>query len=94
VPDADGRYTYVISRVDPGVASWLDTCGMNEGLGLMRWQGFPGGATDNSGLFQDFRIIKMSEIDQLKGVARITPEERSKQLSARQDRYFSRFRAV
>lgn len=94
VPDADGRYTYVIAPVDPGVANWLDTCGMNEGLGLMRWQGFPGGAKDNSGLFHGFRIVKLSEIDDLEGIVRVTPEERSIQLAARQESYFSRFRAV
>jgi hypothetical protein len=93
-PDADGRYTYVISPVDPGVANWLDTCGLNQGLGLMRWQGFPGGASDNSGLFHGFRIVKLSEIDALEGVARVTPEERSKRLAARRDSYFSRFAAV
>lgn len=94
-PDADGRFTYVISPVDPGVANWLDTCGMNEGFGLMRWQGFPDGAgTDNSGLFHDFRIIRLSEADALKNVARVTPEQRSRQLAAREESYFSRFRAV
>lgn len=93
-PDADGRYTYIISPVDPGVANWLDTCGMDEGLGLMRWQGFPGGANDNSGLFQDFRIVKLSEVAKLQGIARVTPEQRSNQLAARQESYFSRFRAV
>lgn len=93
-PDADGRYTYVISPVDPGVANWLDTCGMDQGLGLMRWQGFPGGAKDNTGLFHDFRIVELSEIETLEGVARITPEERSRRLAARRDSFFSRFRVA
>ena len=93
-PDADGRYTYVISPVDPGVANWLDTCGMNEGLGLMRWQGLPEGTTGNSGMFHGFRIVKLSEVDDLKDVARVTPEQRSKQLAARQESYFGRFRAA
>lgn len=92
-PDADGRYTYVISPVDPGVANWLDSCGMDQGLGLMRWQGFPGGAKDNSGLFQGFRIVKLSEIESLEGVARVTPEQRSHQLAARRESYFHRFSA-
>ncbi len=94
VADADGRYTYVISPVDPGVANWLDTCGMNQGLGLMRWQGFPGGAVDNSSLFHGFRIVKLSEVAALEGVARVTPEERSHQLAARRKSFFSRFSAV
>lgn len=93
-PDADGRYTYVISSVDPGVANWLDSCGMDEGFGAMRWQGFPGGASDNSGLFHDFRIVKLSEVAELAGVARVTPEQRSQRLAERRDSYFSRFSAV
>jgi len=93
-PDADGRYTYVIAPVDPGVANWLDTCGMSEGMGLMRWQGFPGGATDNSNLFHDFRIVKLSEVDGLAGVARVSPEQRSKQLAARRESFFNRFAVV
>lgn len=93
-PDADGRYTYVISPVDPGVANWLDTCGMDQGLGLMRWQGFPGGAKDNDGLFHGFRIVQLSEVETLAGVARVTPQERSRRLAARRESYFSRFAAV
>ena len=93
-PDADGRYTYVISPVDPGVANWLDSCGMDEGFGIMRWQGFPGGASDNSGLFHDFRIVGLSEVAELTDVARVTPEQRSRQLAVRRDSYFSRFAAV
>lgn len=94
IPDADGRYTYVIAPVDPGVANWLDTCGMDQGLGLMRWQGIPGGAKDNAGLFHGLRIVKLSEVEHLEGVARVTPEQRSRQIAARRDSYFSRFRAA
>jgi hypothetical protein len=93
-PDADGRYTYVISPVDPGVANWIDSCGMNEGLGLMRWQGFPEGSDDDSGLFHGFRIAKLSEIAALESIARVTPEQRSRQLADRREAYFSRFAAV
>ncbi len=30
-PDSDGRYRFVVSVVDPGVANWLDTTGHNDG---------------------------------------------------------------
>jgi hypothetical protein len=76
------------------VANWLDTCGMDQGLGLMRWQGFPGGAKDNDGLFHGFRIVQLSEVETLAGVARVTPQERSRRLAARRESYFSRFAAV
>lgn len=93
-PDADGLYTYIISPVDPGVANWLDSCGMQEGLGLMRWQGFPEGAADDQGLFHEFKIIKLSDVAKLVGVAKVTPEQRARQIALRQDSYFSRFRVA
>jgi hypothetical protein len=30
-PDSDGRYRFVVSVRDPGVANWLDTTGHNDG---------------------------------------------------------------
>jgi hypothetical protein len=93
-PDADGGFTYIISPVDPGVANWLDTCGLAEGFGHMRWQNFPVPTTDNKGLLQDFRIIDLSEVAALPGVARVTPEQRSRILAARVDQYYSRYRAI
>lgn len=35
--DADGRFRAVISAVDPGVANWLDTTGLQRGTLLGRW---------------------------------------------------------
>jgi hypothetical protein len=94
VPDEDGRYTYVISPVDPGVANWLDTSGLSEGFGIMRWQNFPGGITDSAGLLHDFRIVKLSELAALKGVARISTVQRAERLADRRRAYFSRYAAV
>ncbi|WP_305094340.1 DUF1214 domain-containing protein [Prescottella sp. R16] len=37
-PNADGTYTFVISRDDPGVYNWLDTDGHSAGLVAVRWQ--------------------------------------------------------
>lgn len=94
VPDADGRFTYVVSPVDPGVANWLDTCELNSGFGLMRWQNFPASVSDNAGLLHDFRVVKLSEVANLTGVSRITPEQRARSLAARKHAYMSRFRTV
>lgn len=60
----------------------------------MRWQGFPGGAKENAGLFHGFRITPLSEVTELDGVARITPEERYRRLVTRRDSFFNRQRAV
>lgn len=44
VPDADGRYRWVIARRDPGVHNWLDCEGHASGDVLLRWQHVPEGA--------------------------------------------------
>ena len=93
MPNADGSYTYVISSVDPGVANWLDTCGMSEGFGIMRWQGFPDDV-EIAELFHDFSIVKLSEIENFPEPARITSAERSQQLEERVASFFSRYSAV
>jgi hypothetical protein len=38
----DGAYYYVISRVDPGYANWLDAGGLTRGTFLIRWDGVQG----------------------------------------------------
>jgi hypothetical protein len=45
-------------------------------------------------LFHGFRIAKLSEIAALESIARVTPEQRSRQLADRREAYFSRFAAV
>jgi hypothetical protein len=35
----DGRYTYIVSPEDPGMANWLDTAGSRDGYVLFRWLG-------------------------------------------------------
>ena len=37
----DESVSVVISRSDPGVHNWLDTCGLHEGYFFVRWQGLP-----------------------------------------------------
>ena len=43
VPNADGSYTYVISPVDPGVANWIDSDGLREGILTLRMAEFDEG---------------------------------------------------
>jgi hypothetical protein len=88
-PDADGAVTYVISPTDPGTANWLDTAGLHDGFGIIRWQGTPKGMT-NAGLLRSFRVAKLEEVAALPGVARVTPEERRAQLAKRAVDYAAR----
>ena len=81
-PDRDGNYTYVISPRDPGVANWLDTTGLHDGFGVIRWQATPPGATKD-GLLRSFRVIKLADAAKLPGVARTTLAKRQAQMAQR-----------
>ena len=88
-PDQDGRFTHVISPTDPGVANWLDTAGIDEGFGVIRWQGLPQGEP-KAPLLQDVRLVKLAEVAKLEGVRRLSPAERRAQLAARTPDYETR----
>jgi hypothetical protein len=41
--NADGTFSYVLSKHDPGVHNWLDPSDMREGILTLRWAEFPSG---------------------------------------------------
>ncbi len=90
-PDKDGNFTYVIAPGDPGVANWLDTTGLRDGFGVIRWQGTPVGATKD-GLLRSFRVIKLADAVNLPGVAKVTPRQRQAQLALRAQEWANRLR--
>jgi hypothetical protein len=89
VRNADGTLTYVISMSDPGVANWLDTVGLHQGLAIMRWQAVPEDMT-NQGLVRDFRVIKHADLAKIPELARVTPRERLATLAKRARGYANR----
>jgi hypothetical protein len=90
-PDQDGNFTYVIAPSDPGVANWLDTTGLRDGFGVIRWQGTPAGATKD-GLLRSFRVIKLADAIKLPGVALTTPARRQAQIARRAQEWVGRLR--
>lgn len=60
-PNADGTVTYVIALADPGVANWIDTCGLQEGWMLTRWQGVPASPPLDR-MIRDVRKVKVADI--------------------------------
>jgi hypothetical protein len=90
-PNADGSFTYVIAPQDPGVANWLDTAGLHEGFGIIRWQAVPKGMTKD-GLLREHRVVQLSEVAAMPGLARVSTDERRKALDARARSYASRAR--
>ncbi|OHV27924.1 MULTISPECIES: hypothetical protein [Pseudofrankia] len=90
MPNPDGTFTFVLAHEDPGVANWLDTTGLAEGLGLIRWQATPPGASiDPAALVRDFQVIPLTALDSL-DLPRVNPEQRAAQLAARAAEYHSR----
>jgi hypothetical protein len=61
-PATDGMISYVVAGVDPGIANWIDTAGLEEGWVLLRWQGVPDGA-DPARFIRDVRVIDLVAID-------------------------------
>src|SRR5262249_30222966 len=88
-PNADGSVTFVIAPSAPGIANWLDTTGLHDGCGIIRWQAVPAGATPN-GLVREFRVIKTADLAAMKDLPRVTPEQRRAQVAARTDAYNTR----
>ena len=95
VPDADGHFTFVVSRVDPGVHNWLDAKGLDTGGTTIRFQGLKDTSIDHSNAFE----AKVVKISQLKDVLPpetvwVTPEERAEQLAERRAAYERRKQAL
>jgi hypothetical protein len=60
-PNPDGTVTYAIALTDPGIANWIDTCGLHAGWMLTRWQGVPADAAIDR-LIHDVRLVKLDAI--------------------------------
>ena len=79
-PNADGTVTYVVAVADPGVANWIDTCGLHEGWMLTRWQGVPA----NAPLERMIREVRLVTLDAIpRAVLRIDLAGRRAQISER-----------
>lgn len=80
--NADGTITYVISLEDPGVWNWLDPVGHPQGLMFIRWQGLGDSPPPPVPVTE---YVEISDLDSYlpEGMVRVTPEERSTQISER-----------
>lgn len=80
VPNADGTVTYAIAPMDPGLANWIDTCGLREGWMLTRWQGCPANAPVDR-MIRDVRLTRQSDLPA--DLTRIDVAGRRAQIAAR-----------
>jgi hypothetical protein len=88
VPNADGTYSFVLSRKDPGVHNWIDPCGMSEGILTLRMAEFPGGRP-NDDLSAKSRVVPFSSLrDELPAETKwVSVSERAEQLAERAASY-------
>ena len=91
VPNADGTFTYVLTRHDPGVHNWIDPCGHREGILTLRMAEFPG-QRPNDHLSARSRVVPFAKLrEELPESTRwLTPAERARQRAERSAAYHRR----
>jgi hypothetical protein len=83
-PDSEGKYRFVISVEDPGVANWLDPAGASTSFVFLRWQSVPADY-DVTLVPPSVEIVDFEKLhDCLPDERCFTPAQRKKQLAARQ----------
>ncbi|WP_110803677.1 DUF1214 domain-containing protein [Mycolicibacterium setense] len=94
IKNADGTYTIVVSKNDPGVANWVSTGGLNQGTISMRFQGVDPDSTNNPTVTT--RVVNVSEVAGIVASdPNTTPEQlnydRAQQIAERQAGYDRRY---
>jgi hypothetical protein len=90
VANEDGTYTYVISPVDSGVANWIDSDGLREGILTLRMAEF-GETGPRADLGARGRVVKLDRLDtEVPNLPRVSPQERAAQLADRRKAYLRR----
>jgi len=90
VPNDDGTYTYVIAPADPGVANWIDSDGLREGILTLRMAEF-GATGPREDLGARGRVVKLDQLDaEVPTLRRVTPAERAAELADRRKAYLRR----
>jgi hypothetical protein len=90
VANDDGTYTYVISPVDPGVANWIDSDGLREGILTLRMAEF-GANGPREDLGARGRVVKLDRLDaEVPTLHPVSTAERAAQLADRRKAYLRR----
>jgi hypothetical protein len=83
--DPDGKLRFVISERDPGLANWLERTGHDRGYVQIRWQRLARELSEEDG--PAVEVVKFGELAErlpYHGQARVTPEEWTRRIAARQ----------
>lgn len=84
--DPDGKFRYVISERNPGIANWLETSGHPQGVMMLRWQRVSRDLSADDGPMVE--VVGFEELaDRLPhhGENQISAEEYAARIAARQD---------
>jgi len=94
-PNADGTWTYVISKSDPGVHNWVDPCGLSSGILTLRMAEFPD-QRPTEGLAASGQVVKLADLESVlpPGTREVTADERATQLANRAAAYARRLPEV
>ncbi len=86
----DGTYTYVISPTDPGVANWIDSDGLREGILTLRMAEFgPTGPREDLGARG--RVVSLDRLDaEVPLLPTVSREQRAGELARRREAYLRR----
>ncbi|MDZ7886083.1 MAG: hypothetical protein U5N53_25720 [Mycobacterium sp.] len=89
-PNEDGSYTYVIAPTDPGVANWIDSDGLNEGILTLRMAEF-GGDGPKEDLGARGRVVTLDHLErEVPTLRRVSAQERATELAERRAAYLRR----
>ncbi len=89
-PNEDGSYTYVIAPTDPGVANWIDSDGLNEGILTLRMAEF-GGDGPKEDLGARGRVVTLEHLERdIPTLRRVSAQERATELAERRAAYLRR----
>jgi hypothetical protein len=90
VANEDGSYTYVIAAQDPGLANWIDSDGLLEGILTLRMAEF-GGNGPSEDLGARGRVVKLDLLEaEVPHLPRVTEQARATQLADRRAAYLRR----
>jgi len=90
VANDNGTYTYVISPTDPGVANWIDSDGLTEGILTLRMAEF-GADGPKEDLGARGRVAKLEDLDSAApALRRVSAQERTTELAHRRAAYLRR----
>ncbi|MDT5206186.1 MAG: hypothetical protein QOD34_2822 [Mycobacterium sp.] len=90
VVNDDGSYTYVISPTELGVANWIDSDGLREGILTLRMAEFgAGGPSEDLGARG--RVVNLDRLDaEVPHLSRVSLQDRKTQLADRRTAYLRR----